>query len=106
MEQLALLKRTLNLPTIYETYSPIYGKVGGFEIVSLSLLISLVLRLITSHIAPVYIINGLLVPLFFQRHNAPLEHYWPCFACLLLIRQIISTFGLIDVTFSLLSPSC
>lgn len=98
MEQLTYIKERLQVSS-FPVLSLHSFSLGSYELIALATVVSLLATLSSGSPFPIYLLNGLVLPLLFAHHGTPLTNYWEWFCVLLLLRRLTGVLLALDVLF-------
>jgi hypothetical protein len=88
----------LKLPGYPETRLKGVGFVGSSQLILLTVIVALLLCVLLRSSTPVYIIVGVVLPVYFRRSGVQIENYWEGFTLFLMMRRFTTAFAFIDVS--------
>lgn len=96
MEQINELKRLLTVSSInLKVFNGYY--LNSIQLIAISGFLSLSLCILVQTLSPVYLIFGLLLPIFFEKNGIKTQYYWQCFAALMVFRRFVVWMAVLDV---------
>ena len=83
-----------------------YFTLGSYQVIVVTTMAAVLLAACCGWDFPIYLLNGVLLPLFFAKYGVQLNNYWVCLAALLLLRKVFAFLYLLDVTIALFRGFC
>lgn len=87
----------LKLPGYPEARLKGVGFVGSSQLILLTVIVALLLCVLLKSSTPVYIMVGVVLPVYFQRSGVQIESYWEGFALFLMARRFTTALAFLDV---------